>query len=86
MAERFEKWLNEARRTQSGLQTDAVRRETQNEMARAKAQKLDEPKDYEKVLKKQAAKTARLRELRLAKEAQERVDAETRKRDSKPRR
>jgi hypothetical protein len=74
----IDKWISDFRGT-NGLQTDAVRREAENDLARQKRQKLDEPKDYEKRMRAQSAKSAKLRELRLAKEAAERADAAARK-------
>jgi hypothetical protein len=77
VSESFEKWLSEARKIQGGMANEATRREAQNELARAKQQKKEGLKDYEKAQLTQAAKSAKLRELRLAREAQERVAAET---------
>jgi len=72
----IDKWIIDTRAI-GGLQTEAVRRETENEAERVKRQKLDVPKEYEKMQKSQAAKSARLREMRLAKEAQEAQDQAT---------
>lgn len=80
--EKSDKWIIDLRGSM-GLQTDAVRREVENDLARQKQNKLDEPKEYEKRMKTQAAKTAKLRALRLAKEAEERAAAPQ---TSKPRR
>jgi hypothetical protein len=70
----FDKWLIDFRGSHA-LQTQAVRREAENEFTRKKATKLGEPKDYDKRLKVQADKTAKLRALRLAKEADDRAVA-----------
>ena len=56
-----------------GTKNEAARREAEN--ARPKLVKLDEPKGYEKRLKAEAAKSAKLRALRLAKEAEDRAAA-----------
>jgi hypothetical protein len=80
----IEKWILEMRGT-AGVQTEAVRREAENDLARQKRQKLDGPKEYEKRMKAQSAKTAKLRELRLAKEAEDRAEAASRKAAPKPR-
>ena len=54
-----------------GMMTDAVRREAENELARLTRAKAEGLKDYEKTQRAQAEKTARLRALRLAREAQQ---------------
>jgi hypothetical protein len=66
----IDKWIIDTRAV-TGLQTEAVRRETENEAERVKRQKLDGPKEYEKKQQQQAAKSAKLRQLRLAKEAED---------------
>jgi hypothetical protein len=68
----IDKWIIDTRAV-TGLQTEAVRRETENEAERVKRQKLDGPKEYEKKQQQQSAKSAKLRELRLAKEAEDAV-------------
>jgi len=72
MADRVDKWFGDLRKL-GGDQTEAVRREAQNELARLKLQKPEGLKTYEKEQRTQAARTARLRALRLAKEAEERA-------------
>ena len=79
--DKFDKWITGVRGSM-GLQTEAVQRETENDLARQKRTKLDEPKDYEKRMKAEAAKSAKLRALRLAKEAEE---ARVRDAEPKPR-
>ena len=85
MANQFEKWLPDARKAQGTMFDEATKREAHNDQARIKSQKLDGLKDYEKAQKTQLAKTAKLRELRLAKEAQDRVEAAAVKASAKPR-
>ena len=53
----------------AGMMTDAVRRETQNELDRLARTKADGLKDYEKREQARAQLTARLRAQRLAREA-----------------
>jgi hypothetical protein len=72
--DKFDKWLVDLRGS-AGLQSDAARREAENNLARQKLAKLDEPKEYEKRMKAQSAKSAKLRALRLAKEAEDRAAA-----------
>lgn len=67
-----DKWIVDLRGSM-GLQNEAAQREADNNLARQKLNKLDEPKEYDKRLKAQAAKTAKLRALRLAKEAEDRA-------------
>ena len=68
-----DKWLDDLRQG-GALVTEAVRREAENELARLKLTKLDGLKDYEKAQRARSSKTARLRALRLAKEAEERAN------------
>jgi hypothetical protein len=75
MPDQFDKWLIDARRLHGGMVNDAAKREAENEQARAKNNKLQGLKDYEKSQQREAAKTVKLREMRLAKEAQERIEA-----------
>jgi hypothetical protein len=70
----IDKWIVDIRGA-TGLQTDAVRREAENDRERLKRHTLDEPKEYEKRLKAQSKKSAQLRAMRLAKEAQDRAAA-----------
>jgi hypothetical protein len=80
----IEKWLLDMRGP-SSAQNETARREAENDLARQKRQKLDGPKDYEKKAQAQTAKSAKLRELRLAKEAQDRAESAARKPARKPR-
>ena len=72
--DKFDKWIVDLRVSPS-LQSEVAQREADNESARKKLAKRDEPKDYEKRMKTEAAKTAKLRALRLAKEADDRAAA-----------
>ena len=84
--DKFDKWAIDVRGSM-GLQSEAARREAENDLARQKLNKLDEPKEYEKRMKAQAAKSAKLRALRLAKEAEDEAAASlARETAPKPRR
>ena len=64
---KFDKWFVDFRVSPS-LQNEVAQREAENESARKKLAKRDEPKGYENRMKTEATKTAKLRALRLAKE------------------
>jgi hypothetical protein len=72
--DKFDKWIVNLRVSPS-LQSEVAQREAENESARKKLAKRDGPKAYEKRMKIEAAKTAKLRALRLAKEADDRAAA-----------
>ena len=71
-SDKIDKWIVDLRGS-IGQPVEAARREAENDLARQKFAKLDEPKDYEKRMKSEAAKSAKLRALRLAKEAEDRA-------------
>ena len=67
-----------------GTRADAARRKAQEKFAAAKQRDSDVRKDRDKALAASIAKTARLKELRLAKEAADREAAAVEKPAKKP--